>query len=99
MVEASGHGGVWLKSTAGYAGGPARRALFEDENLAFLATNGSQLALRMGETRDYRVDYPESKGWFAESGALRPALFIIAWVVILAGLVYLYRRTRRSQGL
>jgi hypothetical protein len=98
MVEASGHGGVWLKSTAGYAGGPARRALFEDENLAFLATNGSQLALRMGETRDYRVDYPESKGWFAESGALRPALFIIAWVVIIAGLVYLYRRTRRSQG-
>ena len=98
MVEASGHGGVWLKSTAGYASGPARRALFEDENLAFLSPNGAQLALRIGETRDYRVDYPESKGWFAESGALRPALFIIAWVVIIAGLVYLYRRTRRSQG-
>jgi hypothetical protein len=99
MVEANGNGGVWLKSTAGYAGGPARRALFEDENLAFLSPVGGQMALRMGETRDYRVDYPESKGWFAESGALRPALFIIAWVVILAGLVYLYRRTRRSQGL
>jgi hypothetical protein len=98
MVEAGGQGGVWLKSTAGYAGGPARRALFEDENLAFLAQNGGQLALRIGETRDYRVDYPEEKGWFAESGALRPALFIIAWVVIIAGLVYLYRRTRRSQA-
>jgi hypothetical protein len=99
MVEAAGHGGVWLKSTAGYSGGPARRALFEDENLAFLAPNGGQLALRIGETRDYRVDYPESKGWFEESGALRPALFILAWVVIIAGLVYLYRRTRRAQGL
>jgi Bacterial cellulose synthase subunit len=98
MVEASGQGGVWLRSTAGYASGPARRALFEDENLAFLAPNGGQLALRIGETRDYRVDYPETKGWFAESGAWRPALFIIAWVVIIAGLVYLYRRTRRSQG-
>lgn len=98
MVEAGGHGGVWLKSTAGYGGGPARRALFEDENLAFLAPNGGQLALRIGETRDYRVDYPESKGWFAESGALRPALFVIAWVIIIAGLVYLYRRSRRSQG-
>jgi hypothetical protein len=98
MVEAGGHGGVWLKSTAGYSGGPARRALFEDENLAFLAPNGGQLALRIGETRDYRVDYPEAKGWFDESGALRPALFIVAWVVILGGLAYLYRRTRRSQG-
>jgi len=99
MVEASGFGGVWLKSTAGYAGGPARRALFEDENLAFLTPNGGQLALRIGETRDYRVDYPESKGWFAESGALRPALFVIAWALIIGVLVYLYRRTRRSQGL
>lgn len=99
MVEANGHGGVWLKSTAGYASGPARRALFEDENLAFLAPNGGQLALRIGETRDYRVDYPDNKGWFAESGALRPALFVVVWALIIAGLVYLYRRTRRSREL
>ncbi|MGH8441711.1 MAG: cellulose biosynthesis cyclic di-GMP-binding regulatory protein BcsB [Nevskiaceae bacterium] len=99
MVEAGGFGGVWLKSTAGYAGGPARRALFEDENLAFLSPVGGQLALRIGETRDYRVDYPETKGWFAESGALRPALFVIAWAAIIGLLVYLYRRTRaRAQG-
>lgn len=99
MVEAGGQGGVWLRSTAGYASGPARRALFEDENLAFLAPNGGQLALRIGETRDYRVDYPENKGWFAESGALRPALFVVVWALIIAGLVYLYRRTRRSREL
>src|SRR5690349_642242 len=99
MVEAGGNGGAWLKSTAGYAGGPARRALFEDENLAFLSPTGDQLALRIGETRDYRVDYPESKGWLAESGALKPALFVIAWVLIIGVLFYLYRRTRRSQGL
>lgn len=99
MVEAGGHGGAWLKSTAGYAGGPARRALFEDENLAFLSPAGGQLALRIGETRDYRVDYPEQKGWLAESGALKPALFVIAWVAIIGVLFYLYRRTRRSQGL
>lgn len=99
MVEAGGQGGVWLRSTAGYASGPARRALFEDENLAFLAPNGGQLALRIGETRDYRVDYPENKGWFAESGALRPALFVAVWALIIAGLVYLYRRTRRSREL
>ncbi|MGQ0587009.1 MAG: cellulose biosynthesis cyclic di-GMP-binding regulatory protein BcsB [Gammaproteobacteria bacterium] len=98
MVEAGGFGGAWLKTTAGYAGGPARRALFEDENLAFLSPAGGQLALRLGETRDYRVDYPEAKGWFEESGALRPALFVMAWAVIIAGLVYLYRRTRRAQG-
>jgi hypothetical protein len=56
------------------------------------------MALRLGETRDYRVDYPEEKGWFAASGALRPALFVIAWVIILGGLVYLYRRSRRAQA-
>jgi len=99
MVEAGGQGGVWLRSTAGYASGPARRALFEDENLAFLSPNGAQLALRIGETRDYRVDYPENKGWLAESGALRPALFVVVWAFIIAGLVYLYRRTRRSRDL
>lgn len=98
MAEAGDHGGVWLRSTAGYASGPARRALFEDENLAFLGVGGSHMALRLGETRDYRVDYPEEKGWFAESGALRPALFVIAWVIILGGLVYLYRRSRRPQA-
>ena len=98
MVEAGGFGGVWLKSTAGYSSGPARRALLEDENLAFLGPTGGQLALKLGETRDYRVDYPEAKGWFDETGALRPALFIIAWVVIIGLLVYLYRRSRRLKG-
>ena len=98
MVEASGHGGVWLKTTNGYTGGPARRTLLEDENLAFLGPTGGQLALKLGETRDYRVDYPEAKGWFDETGALRPALFIIAWAVIIGLLVYLYRRSRRLKG-
>jgi len=96
MVETGGFGGVWLKSTGGYATGPARRALFEDENLAFLSPAGGQLALRIGETRDYRVDYPESKGWFAETGALRPVLFVLAWVIVIGLLVYLYRRARRT---
>jgi hypothetical protein len=92
------HASLALRLFAGYAGGPARRALFEDENLAFLSPTGDQLALRIGETRDYRVDYPESKGWLAESGALKPALFVIAWVLIIGVLFYLYRRTRRSRG-
>jgi len=98
MVEAAGQGGAWLKTTSGYASGPARRTLLEDENLAFLGPTGGQLALKIGETRDYRVDYPEAKGWFEDTGALRPALFAIAWAAIIGLLVYLYRRTRRQGG-
>jgi len=98
MVEAGNQGGAWLKTTAGYASGPPRRALLEDENLAFLGPTGGMLALKIGETRDYRVDYPEAKGWFEETGAVRPALFIVAWAVIIGLLVYLYRRSRRLKS-
>ena len=98
MVEAAGQGGAWLKTTGGYLNVPSRRALFEDENLAFLGPQGVQSALRIGATRDYRVDYPEAKGWFTATGAARTALFVIAWVLILGLLVYLYRRTRSHRG-
>jgi hypothetical protein len=98
MVEARGFGGAWLKTTGGYLNVPARRALFEDENLAFLGPQGVQSALRVGAARDYRVDYPEAKSWFTATGAARTALFVIAWVLILGLLVYLYRRTRRHRG-
>ena len=98
MVEAAGHGGAWLKTTGGYLNVPSRRALFEDENLAFLGPQGVQAALRIGATRDYRVDYPEARGWFTATGAARTALFVIAWVLILGLLIYLYRRTRSHRG-
>ena len=98
MVEADGHGGAWLKTTGGYLNVPKKKTLFEDQNLAFLGPQGLQSALRIGATRDYRVDYPEAKGWFSATGAARTALFVIAWVLILGLLVYLYRRTRRHRG-
>lgn len=95
MAEAGGEGGAWLRTTGGYLNVPSRRALFEDENLAFLGAQGVQATLRVGTARDYRVDYPEAKGWFSATGAARTALFVIAWVLILGLLLYLYRRTRR----
>lgn len=98
MVEAAGHGGAWLKTTSGYASVPAKRTLFEDENVAFLGRQGVQTALKVGSTRDYRVDYPDAKGWFSATGAWRTALFVIAWVLVLALLIYLYRRTRRHRA-
>lgn len=98
MVEAGGHGGAWLKTSGGYLNVPSRRALFEDENLAFLGPQGVQSSLRVGAARDYRVDYPEAKGWFTATGAVRTALFVVAWVLILGLLFYLYRRTRSHRG-
>jgi hypothetical protein len=98
MVEAAGHGGAWLKTTGGYLNVPQKKALFEDQNLAFLGPQGLQSALRIGASRDYRVDYPEAKGWFSATGAARTALFVIAWVLIIGLLVYLYRRTRAHRG-
>jgi len=98
MVEAGGHGGAWLRTTGGYANVPDKRTLFEDENVAFLGRRGVQTALKVGSTRDYRVEYPDAKGWFSATGAWRTALFVVAWVVVLALLIYLYRRTRRHRG-
>jgi hypothetical protein len=98
MVEAAGHGGAWLRTTGGYANVPDKRTLFEDENVAFLGKRGVQTALKVGSTRDYRVEYPDAQGWFSATGAWRTALFVIAWVLVLALLIYLYRRTRRHRG-
>jgi hypothetical protein len=98
MVEAAGHGGAWLRTTGGYANVPDKRTLFEDENVAFLGKRGVQTALKVGSTRDYRVEYPDARGWFSATGAWRTALFVIAWVLVLALLIYLYRRTRRHRG-
>jgi hypothetical protein len=95
MVRAGGYGGAWLKATGGYASVPAKRTLFEDQNVAFLGPRGVLAALKVGSTRDYRVEYPDAKGWFAATGAWRTALFVIAWVLVLGLLIYLYRRTRR----
>lgn len=97
MVEAGGHGGAWLRATGGYANVPSKRTLFEDENVAFLDARGVQAGLRVGSTRDYRVDYPDAKGWFSATGAWRTALFVVAWVTVLGLLIYLYRRTRRHR--
>jgi hypothetical protein len=97
MAESGGHGGAWLRTTGGYANVPAKRTLFEDENVAFLGPRGVQAAMKVGSTRDYRVDYPDAKGWFSATGAWRTALFVIAWVIVLGLLIYLYRRTRQHR--
>lgn len=98
MVRAAGHGGAWLRTTGDYVSRPPRRLLFEDENLAFLGPRGVQAALRIGQTRDYRVEYPDEKGWYGASGAWRTAAFVVAWLLVAALLVYLYLRTRGHRG-
>lgn len=98
MARAGGHSGAWLRTTGDYLIAPPRSVLFEDENVAFLGPQGVQAALRIGSTRDYRVDYPEAKSWYAASGAWRTAIFVIAWLLVAALLMYLYLRTRRHRG-
>ena len=98
MVEAASQGGAWLKTTGGYANVPSRTTLFEDENVAFLGPRGVQMALRVGSAKDYRVDYPEAKGWFNATGHWRTVLFVVAWLLVAALLVYLWSKTRRHRG-
>jgi hypothetical protein len=98
MVEERGHGGAWLKTTGGFINVPGKRMLLEDENVALLGPRGVQMALRVGGARDYRVDYPDAKGWFSATGKWRTVLFVIAWLLVAALLLYLYLKTRRHRG-
>lgn len=92
MTEAAGHGGAWLRSADDWRSAPSVRLLFEDENVAILEPRGTGLALRVGAARDYRVDYPEARGWFDATGRWRTALFVLGWLVLAALLLFLFRR-------
>lgn len=92
MTQASGQGGAWLRSGDGWRSAPSARLLFEDENVALLDPRGTGLALRVGAARDYRIDYPETRGWFDATGKWRTALFVLGWLVLAALLLILFRR-------
>lgn len=92
MIEAGNQGGAWLRSADGWRSAPSTRALFEDENVAILGPKGVTLALRVGPARDYRIDYPEARGWFEATGKWRTTLFVLGWLVLAALLLFLFRR-------
>jgi hypothetical protein len=98
MVKAGGHGGAWLKAAPGYANLAHGRMLLEDEQVALLGPRGVQLGMRIGATRDYRVDYPDAKGWFPATGAWRTMAFAVAWIAVAGLLLWLYLKTRRHGG-
>jgi hypothetical protein len=97
MAQIGGHAGAWAMAPGGFASLPSQRLLFEDEDVALLDREGVQMALRVGPTRDYEVDYPEADSWFDAAGRTRVLLFIVAWLVIASVIVYLLRASRRHR--
>jgi len=95
IARVAGFAGAWLRTSSGYGNLPDQHLFFEDENVALLDRRGVQMALRVGPSKDYQVEYPEAVSWFDSHRRLRIVLFVLAWLAAAMAVIYGLRRARR----
>jgi hypothetical protein len=98
IVSHASSKGLWLM--APQAGGlpDARRLHLDRDNLAFIDQQGVSFTLDAREPAIARVDYPDYDGWQDWFARHRFWILALAWTLVIAVAVALYRKSRQHSG-
>ncbi len=98
LVTSHGQHGLWLRSGDSDPYPDVRRLFLNEDNVAFADRNGLLFSLNSAEPTLARVHYPSARNWLATISEHRFWIMAFVWLLLVLGIVYLFRRQRQQQN-
>ncbi|MCF6337495.1 MAG: cellulose biosynthesis cyclic di-GMP-binding regulatory protein BcsB [Gammaproteobacteria bacterium] len=98
LVTSHGQHGLWLRSGDSDPYPDVRRLFLNEDDVAFADRNGLLFSLNSTEPTLARVHYPSTRHWLATISEYRFWIMAFVWLLLVLGIVYLFRRQRQQQS-
>ncbi len=98
LVTSHGQHGLWLRSGDSDPYPDVRRLFLNEDDVAFADRNGLLFSLNSTEPTLARVHYPSARNWLATVSEHRFWVMAFVWLLLVLGIVYLFRRQRQQQS-
>lgn len=97
LVTSQGQHGLWLRSGDSDPYPDVRKLFLNEGDVAFADQSGLLFSLNSVEANLARVHYPAVRDWLTIANEYRFWIMAFAWLALVLGIVYLFRRTRQHQ--
>lgn len=98
LVTSHGQHGLWLRSGDSDPYPDVRRLFLNEDDVAFADRNGLLFSLNSTEPTLARVHYPSTRNWLAAISEYRFWIMVFVWLILVLGIIYLFRRQRQQQS-